>query len=134
MVGILRSKTISPLRGLSNQWDFKDRIRKSAHPLCFLPFAGMEENFSHLFWRPFAILRLITVIRQWHIDVLHVNDYWWAPLGILAGRLTGCPCLVHVRQEIEPRKISQYWLNRGSLIVPVSESIGNVMKECWCPS
>lgn len=90
-------------------------------------------KFFHVFWRPFAILRLIRVIRRWHIDVLHVNDYWWAPLGILAGRLTGCPCLIHVRQEIEPRKVSQYWLNKGSVIVPVSQSIGNVIRSAGIP-
>ena len=98
-----------------------------------IPYASFSlpawRKLLHVFWRPFAILRLIRVIRRWQIDVLHVNDYWWAPLGIMAGRLTGRPCLVHVRQEIEPRKISQYWLNRGSLIVPVSESIGNVMRS-----
>lgn len=83
----------------------------------------------HVFWRPFAILRLIRVIRRWQIDVLHVNDYWWAPIGIIAGRFTGRPCLVHVRQEIKPRKVLQYWLNKGNLIVPVSQSIGNVLRS-----
>ncbi len=83
----------------------------------------------HVFQRPLAIIRIINVIRRWHIDILHVNDYWWAPLGILAGRITGCPCLVHVRQEIEPRKVSQYWLNKGNPIVPVSHSIGDVLRN-----
>lgn len=92
-------------------------------------FLPAWRNWLQVFWRPLAILRLIKVIQRWHIDVLHVNDYWWAPLGILAGRLTGRPCLVHVRQEIEPRKVSQYWLDKGSLIVPVSESIGRVIEN-----
>jgi glycosyltransferase involved in cell wall biosynthesis len=83
----------------------------------------------HVFWRPVAIIQLIRVIRRWRIDVLHVNDYWWAPVGIIAGWLTGRPCFVHVRQEIEPRKVSQYWLNKGSVIVPVSQSIGNVIRS-----
>lgn len=86
-------------------------------------------KWSHIIWRPFAILRLVAIIYRWQIDVLHVNDYWWAPLGVLAGRVTGRPCLIHVRQEIEPRKISQYWLDKGSLIVPVSESIGKVIRN-----
>jgi len=86
-------------------------------------------KWSHIIWRPFAILRLVTIIHRWQIDVLHVNDYWWAPLGVLAGRVTGRPCLIHVRQEIEPRKISQYWLDKGSLIVPVSDSIGKVIRN-----
>ena len=83
----------------------------------------------HICLRPFAVFRLMSIIRRLNIDLLHVNDYWWAPLGILAGRITGRPCLIHVRQEIEPRKVSQYWLDRGSLVVPVSKSIGNVLKD-----
>ncbi len=83
----------------------------------------------HIFLRPFAVYKLMSIIRRWNIDLLHVNDYWWAPLGILAGRFTGRPCLIHVRQEIEPRKVSQYWLDKGNLVVPVSKSIGNVLKD-----
>ncbi|MDH5427715.1 MAG: glycosyltransferase family 4 protein [Nitrospirota bacterium] len=86
-------------------------------------------KFFHIFWRPFAIVRLVRVIRQWHIDIVHVNDYWWAPLGIVSGWFTGRPCVVHVRQEIEPRKVSQYWLNKGNVIIPVSYSIGEVMRS-----
>jgi glycosyltransferase involved in cell wall biosynthesis len=97
-------------------------------PHTSLSFPAWRKWF-HVFLRPVFLFRLIKLIRRWQIDVLHVNDYWWAPLGITAGRLTGCPCVVHVRQEIEPRKISQYWLDRGSLIVPVSQSIGNVLRN-----
>ena len=80
-------------------------------------------------YRPMAILRLVRVMQRWNIDVLHVNDYWWAPIGVLASRLRGCPCLVHVRQEIETRKVKQYWLDKSSMVLPVSESIGNVIRD-----
>ena len=80
-------------------------------------------------YRPMAILRLVRVMQRWNIDVLHVNDYWWAPIGVLASRLRGCPCLVHVRQEIETRKVKQYWLDKASMVLPVSESIGNVIRD-----
>ena len=96
-------------------------------------FLPAWRKLFHLFRQPVAVLRLIRLIRQLKIDVLHVNDYWWAPLGILAGRLTGRPCLIHVRQEIEPRKISQYWLNKGDMIIPVSQSIGNVVRSAGSP-
>ena len=103
-----------------------------------IPYATFSlpawRKLRHILWRPFSILRLARLIRRWHIDVIHVNDYWWAPLGIMAGRLTGRPCLVHVRQEIEPRKISQYWLNKGNLVVPVSKSIEYVLRGAGVPS
>ncbi len=103
-----------------------------------IPHASMTlpawRKLLHVFWRPIAIIRIINAVRRWNIDVLHVNDYWWAPLGIIAGRLTGRPCLVHVRQEIEPPKISQYWLNKGNVLVPVSCSIGNALSTAGVSS
>jgi glycosyltransferase involved in cell wall biosynthesis len=97
-------------------------------PHVFISLPAWRKWF-HIFWRPFAIFRLIRIIRQWHIDLVHVNDFWWAPLGIVSGWFTGRPCVVHVRQEIEPRKVSQYWLNKGDVIIPVSHSIGEVMRS-----
>ena len=103
-----------------------------------IPFAILSlpawRKFFHLLRQPFALLQLIRLIRHWQIDVLHVNDYWWAPHGVLTGYLTGRPCLIHVRQEIEPRKISKYWLNKADLIIPVSQSIGNVILNAGVPS
>ncbi|MEX0830202.1 MAG: glycosyltransferase family 4 protein [Nitrospirales bacterium] len=103
-------------------------LEKLEVPHAFFSLPAWRKLF-HVVWRPVAIIQLIRVIRRWRIDVLHVNDYWWAPVGIIAGWLTGRPCLVHVRQEIEPRKVLQYWLNKGSVIVPVSQSIGNVLRS-----
>ena len=102
-------------------------------PHVFISLPAWRKWF-HIFWRPFAIFRLIRIIRQWHIDLVHVNDFWWAPLGIVSGWFTGRPCVVHVRQEIEPQKVSQYWLNKGDVIIPVSHSIGEVMRNVGvCP-
>ena len=102
---------------------------KNLHILNKSIFFPSWRKLFHVVAYPFSVLRLVHLVRQWNIDIIHVNDYWWAPLGIMVARITGRPCLVHVRQEIEPRKISQYWLNKRCLIVPVSQSIGRVIQN-----
>jgi len=96
---------------------------------CISLYLPAWRKLLQVLYRPMAILQLVRAIHRWNIDVLHVNDYWWAPIGILASRLTGCPCLVHVRQEIETRKVKQYWLDKARMVLPVSESIGNVIRD-----
>ena len=86
-------------------------------------------KWAHIFRRPFAAIKLSRIIQQWQIDVIHVNDYWWGPIGVMASRLTSCPCVVHVRQEIEPVKVRKYWLKKADMVVPVSQGIGNVLME-----
>ena len=155
IVNVLYVHGVSQIGGAERElltWlQFLDRTRIHPYVVCpdngsllaeleklNIPYASITlpawRKLLHVFWRPLAIIRLINIIRRWHIDVLHVNDYWWAPLGIIAGRLTGRPCFVHVRQEIERRKISQYWLNRGNPIVPVSHSIGDVLRKAGVSS
>ncbi len=155
IVNVLYVHGVSQIGGAERElltWlQFLDRTRIHPYMVCpdngpllaeleklNIPYASITlpawRKLLHIFWRPLAIIRLINIVRRWHIDVLHVNDYWWAPLGIIAGRLTGRPCLVHVRQEIERRKISQYWLNRGDPIVPVSHSIGDVLRKAGVSS
>ena len=155
IVNVLYIHGVSQIGGAERElltWlQFLDRTRIRPYVVCpgngpllteleklNIPYASIIlpewRKLLHVFRRPLAIIRLINTIRRWHIDVLHVNDYWWAPLGIIAGRLTGRPCLVHVRQEIERRKVSQYWLNRGNPIVPVSHSIGDVLRKAGVSS
>ncbi len=86
-------------------------------------------KWAHIFRRSLAIKKVARIIQQWQIDVIHVNDYWWGPIGVLASRVTSCPCVVHVRQEIEPMKVKKYWLGEADMVVPVSQSIGNVLGE-----
>ncbi len=75
---------------------------------------------------PKSVLALVRLIRKWQVDVVHVNDYWWAPVGWLASRICKVPCIVHIRQQIEPRRIKQYWLSKPDQLLAVSENIRSV--------
>jgi len=84
-------------------------------------------KLKNRFQVPWALWKLVKIFRQWNIDIVHVNDYWWAPLAYLAAKICRIPVIVHIRQQIGPVRIKQYWLNKPDYLFPVSKDIENVV-------
>jgi glycosyltransferase involved in cell wall biosynthesis len=78
------------------------------------------------FFIPWAVWSLFKLIRDLKIDLVHVNEYWWGPISYIASRMAHVPCVVHIRQEIEPRRIKQYWFKKPDRMIAVSNHIRNV--------
>ena len=76
---------------------------------------------------PLAVLKLVRIFSYWKIDLIHVNDYWWFPQTYLAARICRIPIVVHLRQQIEPKRIKQYWLKKPNYLFPVSMDIECVL-------
>jgi len=76
---------------------------------------------------PLVVWKLVQIFREWKIDLIHVNDYWWAPVACLASRFCRIPVVVHLRQQIEPVRIKQYWLHQPDFLFPVSKDIERVL-------
>ena len=57
--------------------------------------------------------------------LVHVNDLWWVPHTIRAvdGLAHRIPIIAHVRQETQPKKVSQYALDRVDYVVAVSHQV-----------
>ncbi len=75
------------------------------------------------FQRPAAIRGLRQVIEAERPSLLHVNDIWWVPQTLRAAMGRGIPLAAHVRQEIEPSKVSCYELERVDLVIAISEQV-----------
>ena len=78
---------------------------------------------------PFAAWSLFKLIKRLQINLVHVNDYWWGPIAYMASRMAHIPCIVHIRQEIEPCRVKQYWLQKPDRMIAVSNRIKNVAIE-----
>ncbi len=76
---------------------------------------------------PWVVLKLVKIFRQWNADLVHVNDYWWVPPTYLAAKICRLPVIVHIRQQIEPVRIKQYWLDKPDYLFPVSKDIEKVL-------
>lgn len=73
--------------------------------------------------RPAAIRGLRHVIEAEQPALLHVNDIWWVPQTLRAATGRGISIAAHVRQEIEPSKVSRYELRRVDLVIAISEQV-----------
>ncbi|HIA14893.1 MAG TPA: glycosyltransferase family 1 protein [Nitrospirales bacterium] len=76
-----------------------------------------------------AIYRLFRILVSHKIDVLHINDLWWAPIGLAASRLAGIPCITHVRADYTPRHIRHYRLKACQICIPVSKALGQSLER-----
>lgn len=81
-------------------------------------------------WRiPLAVGTLVALLKREKFDLVHINDYWWFPVAWLACWISGIPCVVHIRQEIEPRRMKQYWLTKADRVLAICEKIRQVAIE-----
>jgi glycosyltransferase involved in cell wall biosynthesis len=80
---------------------------------------------SSLMSRHTGVRRLHTLLADVQPDLVHVNDLWWVPHTIRAvdGLSPRIPIIAHVRQETQPRKVSQYALDRVDYVVAVSHQV-----------
>jgi glycosyltransferase involved in cell wall biosynthesis len=74
---------------------------------------------------PYAVSRLAALIRRERIDIVHSNEFWVNPYGVMAARLGGAASLCHFRtsrtpREIPTRKLRQYMVHRVSRVILVS--------------
>ncbi len=76
-----------------------------------------------------AIYRLFRILVTHKIDVLHINDLWWAPIGLAASRLADIPCITHVRADYTPRHIRHYRLKGCQICIPVSKALGQSLER-----
>jgi glycosyltransferase involved in cell wall biosynthesis len=72
-----------------------------------------------------AVHRLRKLLAGVQPALVHVNDLWWVPHTVraVAGLSHRIPIIAHVRQETQPRKVSQYALDRVDYVVAVSHQV-----------
>jgi glycosyltransferase involved in cell wall biosynthesis len=80
---------------------------------------------SSLVSRYTAVSRLRKLLADVQPALVHVNDLWWVPHTVraVAGLSHRIPIITHVRQETQPRKVSQYTLDRVDYVVAVSHQV-----------
>ncbi|ALA59906.1 putative Glycosyl transferase group 1 [Nitrospira moscoviensis] len=101
------------------------RMRRApVHAAEFPPW----RKWTTMFRRRRAVRQLAMMLERLNPDVVHVNDIWWVPQTMLAVNGMNLPVIAHVRQEIEPPKVSRYRLNHAGLVLAVSRQIEESIK------
>lgn len=101
---------------------FIERVREMGIPAFPVSFPSWRKIKDC--WRiPFAVVSLAAILKREKFDLVHGNDYWWTPLVWLACRIRNIPFLVHVRQQIHPRRVKQYWLAKPERVLTICQEI-----------
>jgi glycosyltransferase involved in cell wall biosynthesis len=107
---------------------FIERLRKIPVPVFPALFPSWRKVKD--IWRiPIAVVSWVAILKRGKFDLVHINDYWWTPIVWLACRIRRIPCLVHIRQQIEPRRVKQYWLEKPNGVLAISQEIRHVAIE-----
>jgi glycosyltransferase involved in cell wall biosynthesis len=109
-----------PLRG--QLYEVLIQAGISVHPLVLSPWRKWFSPFVR--WR--GVMGIRGLLKQLKPALIHVNDIWWVPHTVSAvnhalARRT--PIVTHVRQEIEPEKVSRYWLSRVDAVIAISKQV-----------
>ncbi|MCX7014925.1 MAG: glycosyltransferase family 4 protein, partial [Candidatus Sumerlaeota bacterium] len=73
---------------------------------------------------PFALWRLVRLVRRRGIDLIHCNEIYPNPYACLVRRWTGAPVATHMRLTVTPDMARKYWLHDADRIIVVSEAAG----------
>jgi len=82
---------------------------------------------------PLAVLRLRRLLDTAAIDILHVNNFRAAPIGLMASRWAGIPCVSHVREQIPAKRIEQFWLRSCDFLIAVSRAVQDILLKEGLP-
>ena len=104
---------------------FIERLRDIPVPVFPVVFPSWRKLKDR--WRiPITVVSLVAILKREKFDLVHINDYWWTPVAWLACWLSGIPCVVHIRQQIEPRRVKQYWLAKPNQVLAICKEIREV--------
>ena len=111
-----------PVVALPDRGPLFGLLRAQGVEVVLTPVPGWRKLKSVVLRGP-ALLRLWWLIRSRGIGLVHANDFWYIPLVGRAAAWARVPCVAHVRQEIEPRRVQQYRMGSVDRILTVSEQI-----------
>ncbi|MDD5454558.1 MAG: glycosyltransferase family 4 protein [Candidatus Ratteibacteria bacterium] len=78
---------------------------------------------------PFIIYSLVKFIKKEKIDIIHCNEFWVNPYGIIAAKITRIPCITHIRTSLNAKKIRDYLLAYSDKLIAVSGETRKPFKE-----
>lgn len=111
-----------PLVALPDRGPLFQLLRAQGVEVAVTPVPGWRKLRS-LWLRGSALLSLWRLIRSRRVGLVHANDFWYIPLSARAAAWARVPCVAHVRQEIEPRRVQQYRMGSVDRLLAVSDQI-----------
>jgi glycosyltransferase involved in cell wall biosynthesis len=82
-----------------NPIDGAETMDKIVHTYAVEPIIAAELDYENLLGMPRALMRLITIMREYQPDIVHTHNTRAGFLGRIAARIAGVPVTVHTMHE-----------------------------------
>ncbi|MBU0533482.1 MAG: glycosyltransferase [Candidatus Omnitrophica bacterium] len=69
---------------------------------------------------PSLIYSLVKLIKKEKINLIHCNEFWVNPYGVISAKITCIPCITHIRTSLDIKKIKNYLLAYSDKLITVS--------------
>jgi glycosyltransferase involved in cell wall biosynthesis len=77
---------------------------------------------KNFFYRYMVARKMRSILGKERFDFIFVNDFFYAPYGILLGKSMNIPVVVHIQSDSEPKRINQYKLNKANALITTTKS------------
>ena len=71
---------------------------------------------------PVTFYRLLKVIKEEEIELIHCNTLWDTPYGLVLSAITGLPVVTHLRNVHSKKLLAKYHVNLAKAIIGVSHA------------
>ncbi len=78
---------------------------------------------------PHIIYSLVKLIRKEKINLIHCNEFWVNPYGVIVAKITRLPCITHIRTSLNVKKIKNYLLAYSDKLITVSDATRKPFEE-----
>lgn len=124
LVEILRADGYTPVVACAHPGWVTDQLQQRSIAWIQLPFYAWRKWLERFRVNPSIRHTWMTQLRPHRFQLIHSNEFWWAPHAILAARQLGIPSLVHLRDGHHTlKKALQYRLPQASAIIAVSSEL-----------
>jgi len=118
----------APIVICPSQGPLVKELKSQNVPMATLPLPAWRKIKSFPYLLP-AVYSLFRFLVRERIQLVHSNDMWWVPQTTWASQLARIPCLAHIRQELESKRVRQYRLKSPQRLIAVSKQVKQQLEE-----
>ena len=94
------------------------------------PLPDWRKGKSIIF-RYLARRKMILSLSSRPVDLVYVNDFFYAPYGVALGKAMKCPVVVHIQSDSQEKRVSQYHLNQADAVIVTTKSTYDRLKPSF---
>lgn len=115
----LNKNKFTPIVVCSKDGDLVRELENRKIKTEILRFHGWRK-LRNIKYIPSTVISLVKLIKKEKIELIHCNEFWLNPYGVISARITRIPCITHIRTSLDIKKVKNYLLAHSDKLITVS--------------